>query len=293
MTASPPRDRAQRNVQIGLAVLVGLLAVVVVMLVVLWQSGDATPSATSPSATPAASASSPTPKPTPTAVPSPTPAEGLAVDHFAEVVTTDLVVRSAPGTDADSEIFGTIATTPVYVLDGPEAANGYEWWLITPVQAGVLDIPPSGWVAAGGKDGELWLGPGSVACDESPQTDELLLVSAAQWVGCYSGIELTLDAYLDGCAAPAGGAWEHGCTVRSPAYDPRSPDDCAADCYTPGIIVHLPTLSARMDGPIRLSGHFDDPAAQQCGGQGDGPLKRLHVFSCRVHFVATSYEFTD
>ena len=89
---------------------------------------DASPSDAmeSPRASVAAMASA-SPDPTPASTPH---ASVLEVGGFADVVTTDLVVRSAPGVGADSEIYGTIEHIPAYIVAGPVEADGFAWWLV-------------------------------------------------------------------------------------------------------------------------------------------------------------------
>jgi hypothetical protein len=86
-----------------------------------------------------------------------TATDGLVSGNFADVVTTDLVQRSAPWIADDSKIVGEFnAPTRVYILEGPVAGNGYEWWKVTPEGS---NSDRAGWVAARGKDGEEWLRP--------------------------------------------------------------------------------------------------------------------------------------
>jgi hypothetical protein len=74
---------------------------------------------------------------------------------FAEVVTTDLVRRSAPRISDDSVIMGELnAPTRVYVVGGPVLSDGYRWFLVNDMQTWTV-----GWVAEAGKHGEIWLRP--------------------------------------------------------------------------------------------------------------------------------------
>jgi hypothetical protein len=221
------------------------------------------------------------------ATPSATAEPTLAVDRFAEVVTTDLVVRSAPGTDQGSAVYGTIANVLVYVLDGPVQADGHEWWLVAPIHHfDQFEPPPAGWVAVGEPD-EIWLAPTHPSCQKHPTSDALWATPAITRVGCYAGVELTLRGVLDGCATVAGMAWGHRCILRN---CPGTPADCEAVTDDPRVIVHFDSLPAQFEGRIVLTGHFDDAVAEGCGVSGD-PLSRLRILGCRVHFVVTSYRF--
>jgi hypothetical protein len=94
--------------------------------------------------------------PTPSASSTPTvKAEGVAPGSFAEVVTTDLVRRSAPRISDDSAILGEFnAPARLYVEGGPVAADGYTWFLVKDMESW-----SRGWVAQAGTDGEVWLAP--------------------------------------------------------------------------------------------------------------------------------------
>jgi hypothetical protein len=61
------------------------------------------------------------------------------------VVTTDLVVRSEPGTHDGSRILPTRLNGPtlLYVVDGPVQADGYDWYLVQPFDNGIcVDVCP-------------------------------------------------------------------------------------------------------------------------------------------------------
>ena len=250
------------------------------------------PSATSePSASPTWGPSDSTPSATSNA----TEAATLGPGQFAEVVTTGLVVRSAPGTGADSAIYPQWLDAPlkVYVVDGPVVAEGYIWYLVTSVLEPWLEATPSGWVAAASKDGEPWLAPSTMPCAAAPSMDELLAMQSVHRLGCYAGQELALEGFVNGCASAAGGPWESGCFVYGPGFDVEAtPRPCIDVCFERYIIVHFAELPAGGEGPVRFAGHFDDPAARRCAPDPSG-LALLDVLACRTQFVATSFVMTD
>ena len=232
----------------------------------------------------------PTPRTAPSATPRPSSAEPtLAVDTFAQVVTTDLVVRTAPGTGPDSEeIPGRIAHHPVYIVDGPVRADGYEWWLIVPDEwGGIGGMYSPGWVAAGG-DSEVWLAPASRHCEPNPSSEELWAMSLIERVGCYAGTELTLRGVLFHCAAPADRP--DYCGLRY--CPPTQPDYCGAAADIPTLALRMEPPSDRLEGRLVVTGHFADPAAEECG-RDQGWRAGLAVFACKTEFHVTEYRFTD
>lgn len=121
----------------------------------------------SPTASPTSSPVSPSPSISPSPVP-PTPAQTapagspapaidgpLQAGEIAAMVSTGrLVIRTKPGTGADSAIFktGLYPGQRVLTIEGPVEADGYPWFR---VRLGVIE----GWAAAASRDGEPWLAP--------------------------------------------------------------------------------------------------------------------------------------
>jgi len=133
--------------------LVGLLCTVLVAGCAGDTARAAAPSAT---ASPAASSSS---------VPSPSLPADPFVGKVVVTVTDDLVVRSAPRVANDSVIHRPYLPrgTELKVIGGPVKASGYTWYQVVPVTFVLEGKPPSGWVAAAGKDGAPWIAlPGTV-----------------------------------------------------------------------------------------------------------------------------------
>jgi hypothetical protein len=130
-------------------------------------------------------------------------------------------------------------------------------------------------------------------CVAAPSMDEVLAMQAMQRLGCYSGRELTLEGYVNGCASAAGGPWETGCAVYGPDFDvDATPRPCIDVCVERYLIVHFAELPEGGEGPIRFSGHFDDPAASLCVPNASG-LALLDLLACRGQFVATSFVMTE
>jgi hypothetical protein len=232
--------------------------------------------------------------------PSATPIEADLTDQLVAVVTKDLVVRSRPGTGQDSEIYmGRLnAPTIVYVIDGPEAADGYAWYLVDPlVRPCVLECvtvdPRSGWVAAAGKEGERWLAEEpehGYPCPE-PTLHGLLGSTPPARLYCFSGQELTLRGVIgtDIFGEPPDWAWEHRVALYGPDY--QGPiTGCMDACPTPLWVAFDDDagLPPPPMGSVRVTGHFDDDKAEECRWRDFD--QRLATYSCRTEFVATSWE---
>jgi len=97
------------------------------------------------------------------------------------------------------------AGTPLYVLDGPVPASGYEWYEVAPLGSRIL---PQGWVAAAARSGEPWLTGGDFSCPAVP-TDFRSLAALPPAVGlaCFPRIPITVRARLIGCNCDVDGGW--------------------------------------------------------------------------------------
>lgn len=265
-------------------------------------SPDATtsPAATS-AATPAQTAASPEPAGTESAGPEPTTAATtaatpgepvvLTVDSLAEVIVTDLVVRSEPGTGDDSIVYDNHLTEGdrLFVTMGPIEASGYDWYQVEPQQrpgSTVEDELPFGYVAAASREGEAWLRPLTLDCP-SASLEALLDLDRHERLACFGATELTLQADSMSCGVqdPSGfidpGWFENPiCTVES--------DSSLSMRFPPEVSGGAPT------GAVEITGHFDDARAQDCRwiGTEDAvfpePPAAAVVLRCRLEFVVTS-----
>ena len=233
----------------------------------------------------------------------------------AEVVTTDLVVRSAPGGGEDSFVYPRALDAPtlLFVLDGPVAASGYDWYLVDPFAMARADDfyhGRLGWVAAGSRDGEAWIAPASVECPE-PNFDGLIGLSQTGAVACFGDEQLTVEGVYGDCGVATGTrmtgpGWLLGASCilgsfDSPAEPGRFDFHISPDLSTS----EFPSLGYEPGTAIRIVGHFDDPAAQECRAYlgelaheqeaiptparpGDVVLHEVAaVLSCRGGFVVT------
>jgi hypothetical protein len=264
------------------------------------------PSASSVTATPAA-----TPSPTPAITPTPSraPAARFAHDSFVMVSTDDLRVRTKPGVAASSVKLepllwrGAIA----FVLDGPVAASGYQWYLISPLGEADLqqhaDPPRLGWVAAAGKDGAPWLQKLVEPCGPN-----VLGYAPAEFDWPPSGfIALNCLGSKRHSFVADIGTRGPGCDV-APQVTPSHFDVCGrlfflADpdrdpayfqvlevVLDPSIdVTRLKTLAPRSYLRVNVTGQYNHPSARTCRRTRDaGPMPpELVVLGCRSQFVVT------
>ena len=258
--------------------------------------------------TPTAAAVTTAPTTAPTSTSSPL-VGGLQVEGFADVVADQLQMREAPGLAAEvlrEPLFGdyppgtefppvtvgrNAAWTRVYLLDGPVAADGFEWYLA----AQAAEAPSSsgfvGWVAAGDAE-DAWLVPSAVACPDDPvQLADVTMsaMSRLEAINCLGGRDLTLRGYY---VAPPPGEPEDGECVGEPAWLVCSfgwhglrPLEAAWAGDANHLPLHLHPDLGRMPprpGWVEVTGQFDHPAAANCGE--GGPAADL---GCRMEFVVT------
>jgi hypothetical protein len=255
----------------------------------------------------AVAATTPTASPTAAlATPSAVAAGGDLPGLLFHVVTEDLVVRSRPGTGSDSEIYPALLSAPtiVYVIDGPEVADGYAWYLVDvlalPCIIGCDAAPRPGWVAAAGKDGERWLSEVPVAYDcPEPTLEQLSGTYPHLRLNCFIGEELTLTGVV-GSEETDGGPpgwqwgwpWQHSVALYGPDYPGGPITGCADACPGPLLTVAFEGTGG-LPSPgnmTRVTGHFDGAKADECRSDDRTVDQRIAAHMCRMVFVATTWD---
>jgi hypothetical protein len=271
-------------------------------------AGTPVPQSPQPTERPSPSvAPSQAPSETPVASPSPSPeAEDGSIPADAVVASQvdALRIRETPGLDGES--LGTIAIgSQSLVVDGPELADGLEWYLISglgiPFGSGCITGPEPmnpwtcpmwlGWAARAAADGTPFLEEVEPQCaDPANSFDTFVFQSRYQYIACYGDEPLTLRGYLiqrpgdlqgdDPCPqVPQNQHWL-GCVDHTLllASDPNA---------GLGLVLTLgPGAGLPADGgEIVIEGQFDHPAAADCT-YGDEPGRS--VLDCRAQFVVTS-----
>ena len=272
----------------------------VLAVLVLAGCTPAPAASTLPAASSGVAEATPTVSPTGSlATPSETPTDASLTDELVAVVTDDLVMRSQPGTGSDSEIYRARLNAPtiVYVIDGPEVADGYEWYLVDPLAMpcyfGCDFAPQAGWVAAAGKDGERWLAeePASSRCPE-PTLGGVAGAYPQLRLYCFGSEELTLAGGVVGVDHWQRPSWPWRYTNNLYGSDYEGPVPGCVDLCT------VPLLTFAFDGdreppdgkPASLSGHFDDARAAECRSVGIDVDQRVLTHECRKVFVVTSWK---
>jgi hypothetical protein len=208
----------------------------------------------------------------------------------------------------------------VFVVDGPVAASGYDWYLVEPMgEADVQyhpDPPPPGWVAAAGTDGEPWLKPyAPMWCHphpfDAPPSDFDWPPRRLIELSCYGNTTLRFPARLGraefGCEPeprwrirPAWLDWCEGAGYRLADPDPGdTPIDLGAFHVLLDPAVDVDRLPPLADGgadyvAVEVVGQYDHPAAADCRSEARVPSTEpkpdpaLTVLGCRATFVVTA-----
>jgi hypothetical protein len=250
----------------------------------------------------------PSSAPTPAATPGSMTAAPLRIDGLARVVADRLRVRSAPGTGTDSQRLEPLLGigTIVFVIDGPVAGSGYDWYRIAPATFGNGgdqdefrywgDPGPIGWVASADRDGTPWIVGARADCPDLAGSNESLSVverlGPLVALSCYGDASIQFRAQLS-----------------SPGFsdlfgEGTEPDPMYPSTYwaAPLSVEEGASFGTVLD-PIRFPngfpdttiyawmvvGHFDDGAAATCGTNGnpEEPSVAAIILTCRTTFVVT------
>jgi hypothetical protein len=270
-----------------------------------------------PTVTPSASvnpSSTPTPS-EPTASETP-----ITVDALVATLVDELSVRAMPG--ADQELLGSLGHGEIGLVMGDSVVmDGTPWYPVTglglPPGTGCGPPPESepfgycgawrGWIAGADEAGEPALERTDLQVEcPAPDIEGVLSVGSIYRLLCYGDEEVTITAYwpelppdggLGGACPPPdmGVSWLACQRVNNFFVNEDESDSDSA-----GLRVSLdPARGIEIPAGgqwLRITGHFDDPAAQRCfeateSVEDPDPLGA--VLQCRVEFVATSVSPTS
>lgn len=234
----------------------------------------------------------------------------LRIDGLARVVGDRLRVRSAPGTGADSERLEPLldAGTMLFIIDGPVAGSGYEWYQIAPATFGnggdqgefryKGEDGPVGWVASADREGTPWIAGARAECpDLAASSDDLSVLERLGplvALSCYGDTTIQFRAKLGGRTFVDGFSGEAGPDPLYPDTYWRTPQSTELDALFGSV------LEARFPSESSVSvwnvvGHFDDKAAATClpWPRFDAQSIAVAILECRTTFVVTDLVPTD
>ncbi|MGQ0606874.1 MAG: hypothetical protein ACT4OQ_00220, partial [Chloroflexota bacterium] len=242
-------------------------------------------------------------------------ADVLEPDTIAMATADGIRVRAEPDRHGD-QVATIDAGTRVFVISGPASDRSdaaLEWWLVGPYacEGGCGYEPRIGWVSTGPEG--TWLDRVSVNCLDSYEArDAERFAFAPELLACHGSDPITLEGIIDYwcCSplilAPTEPAWLAGASTSSYPMLRSSPD------ATPG--AWGPVLRVRPESGVvlgergalaRITGHFDDPAAQTCSTHVPDDVRELNpdvtasispegsVYGCRLQFVVDDVEVLD
>ena len=306
---------AMKSASRGVIGVVALATVAVALLSMILLGGALSPSAgadasSTPSADATASSGEPTPESTPSVIPTatPEPPAPLQPDTIAYVTVNDLILLDAPSSGA--KVLGHLLQgADVFVLEGPEQAEGFGWyqvaivseWRFTPSTCsdGCADAQ-IGWVAGISDGQDAWLAPSDQKCPADPNREAVAALDPLVRLACYGGQSLTLTGVVKSpCCRYMGALTYTPRWIAWPTSATYLETFALALRFEPRDGLHVP----KRGDVIRVTGHFDDPAAKNCtitikeaALAGDPSLKvdpqalAYASLACRQQFVVDSIE---
>jgi hypothetical protein len=262
---------------------------------------NALPTVTPASLPPTASAALVSPAPSPSGpsdpadvTPAPSaPNAAFRVPSLVATVEPDVRVRSAPGLGTSSEKFTPLlpSGTQLVVLNGPVAADGYDWYEVTELDP--ESSLPSGWVAAGSRTGEGWLAARTPACPGRPTTvTALAAMSRALALVCFPRVPITVKAHIErpSCEVDGPGIYP-GWFLGDCAYlvDPSDPTGDASIWLTIDPAAKVPP-TLPVDQVVTVTGILDHPAADACLIPSWDGYPASVTGTCRLQFAVTEIE---
>jgi hypothetical protein len=208
----------------------------------------------------------------------------LPPDSLAEVVETNVRVRSQPRVADDSALLEPFLQPGdrLFVVEGPVVASDYDWYRVVPIgttRGRPTSELPTGWVSRGDHDANPWIRPVAPDCPRLPVDIAVLNAKhPLERLACFGATPLSYWAVIEGGS-------QSGWIAETQSGANLEP--------TEGLAVTLqPSQTTRPDLPdLRaafLEGAFDHP---DCGsGAGREPMEAL---DCRTTFVVTGATIDD
>ncbi|HYX11619.1 MAG TPA: hypothetical protein VE817_06550, partial [Candidatus Acidoferrum sp.] len=174
----------------------------------------------------------------------------FGTDTIADVISSNLRLRSQPRIAADSIKFEPFLDLGdrLFVVDGPVTATNHDWYQVAAWRPSDPTAKwPIGWVASADINGTAWIGAGSTACPATPTVDGLAAMNRYEALACYGNGTIAVRALVSGT-------------------EPRDP--CPGDVAT-----------ACLGGPTWLAGTRGRTAALDAGGPGAPSERAVLTFA--------------
>lgn len=248
----------------------------------------------------APSSASPTEAAPAAPTPSPTPATAAIIPNLAIAQVVEAVnLRSGPS-DGSTLLRELAVGQRLFIIGAPTEADDLRWYRVAAFHQPLCqpECEMIGFVATPIADGDAWVEVADVNCPASPMSDaDIAELHAYEALSCYGSNNISIA-----------GTVEHACCPADHTYDfsvDWLQEPVPAWLLGASAVGFHPHPAADLDLPgdgaaIRITGHFEDPAATQCrtsfraglGLEGQLPPDRaLVVLNCRATFVWTDYEF--
>ena len=250
----------------------------------------------------------------------------LNVGDWVVSTVEGLRLRDAPGLDGPSIGYLRIGFEGT-VIEGPTAADGYEWvhvaWPGLPAGSGCATgtdddgylsfCGASGWVATADPEGNAWLAAEHPECPDAPSTvADASQIRPGILLACFAGEPLSLTGFI---APEAGGrgcypgyavdpAWLGPCAVAF-LQGEESQFDATGTEFAVNVDPGLGACDFGGTSPdacpfatlggtwVTVSGTVDHPAADTCiiealDGNGNAPDAATAIYECRARFVVSA-----
>lgn len=189
--------------------------------------------------------------------------------------------------------------TALFVLDGPTAASGYDWWNVVPTALRVGG-PGHGWVAGASRESEPWLRPSQLDCPPTP-TDLAALrdLTDGPALACFAREPITVRARPVSCncdmdGPPVDPAWLGISAEPILLVDPTEtrPPDRTEDWFQLHVDPNAGVTSLPEGQVVDITGIFDHPAAADCLVT-DFDTPPTPSVACRFVFAVTALEVVE
>jgi hypothetical protein len=239
-----------------------------------------------------------------------TPA-ALAPSSIADVITTNLRLRSQPRISADSIKFEPLMTVgdQLFVIDGPVTATNHDWYHVLVWRpSDPAATWPIGWVATADINGTPWIASATIDCPATPDLGQLAAMDRHVALACYGHRTLSFRGLVGGSEpvdpCPAGVA--EPCLGGPTWLAGTGGWTATLDAHAATTSKSIPPLTLALDpggtaAPTgipagrmaTIQGAFDDPASGSCKLQGTpASVSTLTVtdavLRCRSTFVVSS-----